>query len=136
MFSPCLCDVHAAHVFPQTGTHAHGNRRDEGEGLADKLSEASRGFLIGGVGQVGIGRWSAYATAPTYRKTNPHFISHICSIAQKQTDPGTENKEIHGSCLQKQLKHVWRWLFYILLELLPQVQRNVLALGICNITFL
>ena len=133
MFSSCLCDVHAAHVFPPTGTHAHGNRRDEGEGLADKLTEASRGFLIRGVGQVGIGRWIAYATAPTYRKTNPHFISHICSIAQKQTDPRTENKERHGSCLQ--LERVWRWLFYILLELLAQVQRNVLALGICNIIF-
>lgn len=38
------------------------------------------------------GHWAltAYATAPTYRETNPHFISHICSIAQNKVTPEQE----------------------------------------------
>lgn len=69
-----------AHMFPQCSTHARGRW---GEGLVDKLTQASRGFLISGPGQVGIGCWTAYATAANYREPNPHFISHICSAAQK-----------------------------------------------------
>lgn len=59
------------------------HEKKQGEGLVDKLTQASRGFLISGRGQVGIGCWTAYATAANYRETNPHFISHICSAAQK-----------------------------------------------------
>lgn len=38
------------------------------------------------------GHWAltAYATAPTYRETNPHFISHICSIVQNKLTPEQE----------------------------------------------
>lgn len=64
---------------PHVSSVQHTETRDWGEGLVDKLAEASRGFLISGWGQVGIGRWTAYATTPTDRETNPHFISHICS---------------------------------------------------------
>lgn len=64
---------------PHVPSIQHTETRVWGEGLVDKLAEASRGFLISGRGQVGIGRWTAYATAPTDRETNPHFISHICS---------------------------------------------------------
>lgn len=41
----------------QACTHTLRKTQRWGEGLSDKLTKASRGFLISGAGQLGIGRW-------------------------------------------------------------------------------
>lgn len=94
LFLPSQWCLSPAHMFPQTGMHTHTR-----SGNTDIRGGA---FWHADQGQQGLydlwhcptGHWAltAYATAPTYREINPHFISHICSTASKQTDSKTTKK--------------------------------------------
>lgn len=122
LFLPSQWCLSPAHMFPQTGMHTHTR-----SGNTDIRGGA---FWHADQGQQGLydlwhcptGHWAltAYATAPTYREINPHFISHICSTASKQTDSKTTKKTA-----DVWLKKFQNWsifgkrLYFLVLFLLP-----------------
>lgn len=84
----------------QTSMHAYAQ---EMRGVACyQANQGQQGLFDQRRGPSGHWASTAYATAPTYRETNPHFISHICSIAQNKLIPEEEKKR-NSRCVNGQI---------------------------------
>lgn len=83
-FPPSQWRLFSPHV--PSDRHAHtrsGKHSDEGRGFLTKADQGQQGLFDQWRRPTGHWALTAYATAPTYREINPHFISHICSTAPK-----------------------------------------------------
>lgn len=88
----CLTNALDRHKHTRCGTK---NTRG---GALRQAAQGQQGLFDQSRGPTGHWALTAYATVPTYRQINPHFISHICSIAPKQT--GCMTRAGRG-CLQQ-----------------------------------
>lgn len=80
-----------AHMFPRSSTHA---RRKQGEGLVDKLTQASRGFLISGPGQVALGVGPLTQRPRITEKQIPTlFHTYVRLHKNKLQQEGRKNKQ-------------------------------------------
>lgn len=93
----------AGHMFslpslwqPQSSMHAYA--QEVRGGACYQVNQGQPGLFDQWRGPSGHWASTAYATAPTYRETNPHFISHICSIAQNKLIPEEGKKEKGQMC--------------------------------------
>lgn len=83
-----------------TNTCSEKHREEEGGGAFWQADQGQHGLFAPWCEPTGHWALTAYATAPTYREINPHFIPHICSIAPKKT-AGDQTAAVWVSWFQK-----------------------------------
>lgn len=78
-------------LTPSRGAHAPAGQR---EGLVDKLTRASGGFLISGPGQVGIGRWTSLRNSRELQSgKSPLYFTRVFRLRKNKRQRGGRRKE-------------------------------------------
>lgn len=85
-----------AHMLPQTSMHAYA--QEMRGGACYQANQGQQGLFDQWRGPSGHWASTAYATAPTYRETNPPlYFTHMFNCT-KQTDPRRGKKEKWQMC--------------------------------------